>query len=235
MTDTPPDQPVPAAPGPLAHADPNNLPAAPTRNCPVSAACFDRLLAAARKGGWPAVFTAFAEGETVPEIYPSGRTAERPARRRTLGEFLNKRPDLRMLLDSAAQERKDKLISSLQDEVEKIALGPGDITKDFGKDGRLTRTRVDTRQKLYAALSLLKAHDPDTYADRRKLDIAGQVTHDHTHAQANGYLIPTEAALRLPPADQELLFGLLEKLQRLESAPRRELIDHNPEDPNDAQ
>ncbi len=88
--------------------DPNGLPAAPSRGCPVSAAMFDRLMDAARKGGWSAVFTVFAQGETTTEAKPYG-VYERPARRRTLAAFLDKRPDLRALLDCACQERRDPL------------------------------------------------------------------------------------------------------------------------------
>lgn len=194
--------------------DPNGLPVAPTRGCPVSAAMFDVLLAAARKGGWPAVYTVFAQGMTVTEPTPSGTVHERPARRRTLAQFLEKRPDLRALLDSAAQEKRDRLLSELEDEVEKIALGPGDVTTDLRADGSVARTRVDKRNKLYAALRLLQAHDPQTYAERRKLDVEGQIDHRHAHAHLNvgsqsGYVVDIDAMQSLEPADQAELMRLL--------------------------
>lgn len=177
---------------------------------------FDRLMESARKGGWPAVFVTFAQGETTKEAKPSA-VYERPARRRTLAGFLDKRPDLKALLDNAAQERRDRLLSQLEDEVEKIALGAGDITQDFDDRGRVKRTRVDRRNKLHALLKLLASHDPDTYAERRKLDatVSGQVDHRHAHAHLNvggtgGYLVNVEMIQSLEPADQADFMRLLQ-------------------------
>lgn len=192
--------------------DPNGLPPAPTRGCPVSAAMFDRLMEAARKGGWSAVFTVFAQGDTTTEAKPYA-VYERPARRRTLAQFLERRPDLKALLDCAAQERRDRLLSALEDEVEKIALGAGDITQDFDDKGNLRRTRVDRRNKLHALLKLLGSHDPDTYADRKRVDVAGQVNHAHAHltlgAPTGGYVIDVGALEALEPEDRTELMRLL--------------------------
>lgn len=199
--------------------DPNGLPLAPSRGCPVSSAMFDRLMDAARKGGWSAVFTVFAQGETTTEAKPYG-IYERPARRRVLGQFLEKRPDLKALLDNAAQERRDRLLSQLEDEVEKIALGAGDVTQDFDDKGNLKRTRVDRRNKLHALLKLLASHDPDTYADRKKVAVEGQIDHRHAHAhlvgsvdEAGGYRVSFDALQTLPPDEQQQLFRLLEKVE----------------------
>ena len=199
--------------------DPNGLPLAPSRGCPVSSAMFDRLMDAARKGGWSAVFTVFAQGETTTEAKPYG-IYERPARRRVLGQFLDKRPDLKQLLDCAAQERRDRLLTQLEDEVEKIALGAGDVTQDFDDKGRLKRTRVDRRNKLHALLKLLASHDPDTYADRKKVAVEGQIDHRHAHAhlvgnvdEAGGYRVSFDALQTLPPDEQQQLFRLLEKVE----------------------
>ncbi|KAA0215802.1 MAG: hypothetical protein EDM82_05840 [Cyanobacteria bacterium CYA] len=201
--------------------DPNGLPLAPSRGCPVSAAMFDRLMDAARKGGWSAVFTVFAQGETITDRGGAGAVYERPARRSTLSQFLdNKRPDLKALLDNAAQERRDRLLSQLEDEVEKIALGAGDVTQDFDDKGNLRRTRVDRRNKLYALLKLLGSHNPDVYADRKKVDVAGQVNHAHAHAhlvgnveEAGGYRVSFDALQTLPPDEQAQLLRLLEKVE----------------------
>lgn len=200
--------------------DPNGLPLAPSRGSPVSAAMFDRLMEAARKGGWAAVFTVFAQGETTTEAKPYA-VYERPARRRTLANFLERRPDLKALLDCAAQERRDRLLSELEDEVEKIALGPGDITQDFDDKGRLKRTRVDRRNKLHALLKLLASHDPDTYAERRKLDatVSGQVNHAHAHLSLGnapgGYVIDVAALEALEPEDRAELMRILAKVEEV--------------------
>jgi hypothetical protein len=200
--------------------DPNGLPLAPSRGSPVSAAMFDRLMEAARKGGWAAVFTVFAQGETTTEAKPYA-VYERPARRRTLANFLERRPDLKALLDCAAQERRDRLLSELEDEVEKIALGPGDITQDFDDKGRLKRTRVDRRNKLHALLKLLASHDPDTYAERRKLDatVSGQVNHEHAHLSLGnapgGYVIDVAALEALEPEDRAELMRILAKVEEV--------------------
>jgi hypothetical protein len=207
--------------------DNHGLPNVPSRGCPVSAAMFERLLEAARKGGWPAVYVTFAEGETVTDKGGLGAVCERPARRRTLSQWLDKRPDIAALLDTAAQERRDRLLSGLEDEVEKIALGPGDVTQDFDDKGRLKRTRIDRRNKLHALLKLLAAHDPDTYAERRKLDttVSGQVNHAHAHlslgnATPGGYVVDLEALHALEPAEQAELMRILTKMEdaRMERA-----------------
>ncbi|MBX3363756.1 MAG: hypothetical protein KF866_03225 [Phycisphaeraceae bacterium] len=178
---------------------------------------YDRLLEAARRGGWPAVYTVFAQGETVIDRGGLGGVCERPARRATLNEFLAKRSDLAALLDNAAQERRDRLLENLQDEVEQIALGPGDVTQDFDDKGRLKRTRIDRRNKLHALLKLLAAHDPDTYAERRKLDVAGQVNHAHAHLSLGnapgGYVVDMDSVAALEPGEQAELFRLLTKIE----------------------
>lgn len=208
----------------------HNLPPAPTRGQPVSAATFDLLISAARKGGWPAVFKVFAEGEETNEPRPGGYIVKRPARRRTLEQFLTKRPDLKALIDSAAQERRDRLLTQLEDEVEAIALGPGDVTQDFGKNGQVTRTRVDRRNKLYAILQLLKAHDPDNYADRKRIDVAGRVDHTHSLGESpTTYRITSEDVLSLEPNEQDQLFTLLDRLETVRQEKKhgneRQLID----------
>lgn len=185
----------------------------------------DRLMEAARKGGWPAVFRTFAEGETVSEVTPSG-IYERPRRRRVLGEFLERRTDIKTLLDNAAQERRDRLLTNLEDEVEKIALGAGDITQDFDDRGRVKRTRVDRRNKLHALLKLLASHDPDTYAERRKLDatVSGQVNHAHAHISVGnptgGYLLEGHLIQALEPSDQAELMRLLGLIEDARTARR---------------
>lgn len=205
--------------------DPNGLPLAPTRGSPVSAAMFDRLMEAARKGGWAAVFTTFAEGETVPDRGGAGAVYERPARRRTLAQFLEKRPDLRTLLDNAAQERRDRLLSTLADEIEIIATGPGDVTQDFDDKGNLRRTRVDRRNKLHAILKLLAAHDPDTFAERRKVDatVSGQVNHAHAHLNMGnvpaGFVIEPARLEALEPGERAELMRLIVKMQDAPALP----------------
>jgi hypothetical protein len=208
----------------------HNLPPAPTRGCPVSAATFDLLISAARKGGWPAVFKVFAEGEETNEPRPGGYIVKRPARRRTLEQFLTKRPDLKALIDSAAQERRDRLLSSLEDEAERIALGPGDITQDFGKNGQVTRTRIDVRNKLYCILQLLKAHNPEQYADRKRIDVAGRVDHTHSLGESpTTYRITSEDVLSLEPDEQDQLFTLLDRLESVRQEKKhgneRQIID----------
>lgn len=202
--------------------DPNGLPLAPSRGCPLSAAMFDRLVLAARKGGMSYVYKVFAEGASTTEATPSG-IYERPARRRTLAQFLDKRPDLKALLDCACQERRDRLLSALEDEVEKIALGAGDVTQDFDDKGNLRRTRVDRRNKLHALLKLLGSHDPDTYADRKRLDVAGQVNHAHAHltvgTATGGYIIDVAGMEALEPEERTTLMRLVVKMEEARNDP----------------
>lgn len=184
------------------------LPDAPTRGQPVSASCFARLLAAAKEGGWPAVWRVWASGDNITE----GDGCARPARRRTLGVFLDeRRPDLRALLEDAANEKRDRLLNDLETEAEKIALGPGDITTDFDKNGNVTRTRVDRRNKLYAVLQLLKAHDRERYGDHRRVDVNGTINHDHTARLTGreGITITPDEVQKLSPEKAGLLLDLL--------------------------
>lgn len=201
--------------------DPNGLPLAPSRGCPVSAAMFDRLMEAARKGGMSLVYKVFAEGDTTTETKPYG-VYERPARRRTLAAFLDKRPDLLALLDSACQERRDRLLASLEDEVERIALGPGDVTQDFDDKGNLKRTRVDRRNKLHALLRLLGSHNPDVYGERKRLDVAGQVNHAHAHLTVGapgGFVIEPDRLEALDPEERATLMRLIVKMEEARREP----------------
>lgn len=200
------------------------LPLSPTRECALSGPCFAKLVDAAKRGGWEAVWTAWAEGEFVTEINRLGNPIQRPRRRRTLGRVLDRRSDLRAILDEAAQEKRSRLIAELEDEIEKIALGPGDITQDFNKQGQVTRVRTDKRNKVWAILQLLKAHD-DRYTDRRKVEVEGQVDHRHAHAHlvgnSGGYSVDFESAQAALSADEaRTLMVLLEKIEnvRLERA-----------------
>ncbi len=188
------------------------LPESSTRGQQVSASAFARLLTAAREGGWPAIWRTWAEGESITEA--SGY--ERPARRRTLGSFLDRRPDLKALLEDAANEKRDRLLNDLESEAEKIALGPGDITTDFDKNGNVTRTRVDRRNKLFATLQLLKAHDRERYGDHRRVDVAGTINHDHEHSiNVGGFLIRPDEVQRLPPERAAMLLELLSEVEQL--------------------
>jgi len=186
----------------------------------VSASCFARLLSAATEGGWPAVFTIWAEGLTITR--PSGQTST--ARRSTLDEFLrHRRPDLRAILDDAANQKRDRLLTQLEDEAEQIALGPGDVTQDFDDKGNLRRTRVDRRNKLFAILQLLKAHDRDKYGDHRRVEVAGEIQHTARLTGREGIVIrPEEVEKLLSPEEQSTLLDLLGKIMESRNAERIE-------------
>lgn len=204
----------------------------------VTAPCFARLLAAARVHGWPGVWRVWAEGYVTYEPTPStGEPRPRPARRKTLRNFLNRRSDLHALLEDAANQRRDRLLNALENEAEKIALSEGDVTLDFGKNGQVTRKRVDRRNKLRAIETLLKAHDPDLYGDRKRVEVDGKVDHRHAHAHLigtasdnSGYRVSYEALATLPPDEQRQLLMLLEKVEqaRLEQSRERIAAQHQP-------
>jgi hypothetical protein len=122
----------------------------------MTAALFQRLVEGARKGGWNLVYKIYAEAQTILEKDGHGYWYNRPARRQTLNYFLkNKRPDLKTVIDEAAMERRDFLLATLENEIETIAKGPGDLTQDFDDKGQVKRTRVDTKNKLTAIVKLL--------------------------------------------------------------------------------
>ncbi len=202
-----------------------NLPLVPpsgqgfgTRGGALTAPIFARLLAAAHEGGWPLVWTTWAEGRTDRPSEPD-RTSLRPARRRTLVEHFRRRPDLKALIEEAAQERRDRIVSQAEDAIVKLALGKPDITRDFDKNGNVTRERIDSRNKLRALEQVLKAEDRDKYGDHKRVEHAGNIDHRHAHVHAqlgdtNGYIVNFEALQRLPEEEQRDLLQLLEKVEQ---------------------
>lgn len=212
--------PTPIQPDPV---DPSwGLPQVEGYGSPVSGPCFALLLAAAKAHGWPGVWRVWAEGYVTYEPTPStGEPRPRPARRKTLRDFLNRRSDLAQLLEDAANQRRDRLLNLLENEAERIALGPGDVTVDYGRDGRVTRRRIDCRNKLRAIETLLKAHDPELYGDRKRVEVDGQVSHRHAHLignmpdNAGGYRVSYEALAELSEEKRRALLTLLEEVEQI--------------------
>lgn len=203
------------------------LPDLPDASGNMTGPAFARLLAAARAGGLAAVYRTWAEGETITETNSNGAPRQRWAKRRTLDRFLERRSDLARLLSEACEVKRNRLLNDLETEVEKIALGPGDMTTDYGKQGQVTRVRTDKRNKLYAILQLLKAHDRERYGDQRSVKVDGQVDHRHAHAHligsadSGGYRVSFEALQTLPEDEQRQLLTLLEKVEAARIAARQ--------------
>lgn len=200
-----------------------NLPDAPPAHQPgaVTSAAFARLLAAAREGGWPAVWRTWAEDTSTVEPTPStGEPRTRPARRRTLGQFLDRRPDLKMLLDDAAQAKRDRLLNQLEDVAEQVALGPPDTTTDFDNNGNVKRVRTDSRNRNFMVVTLLKSLDREKYGDQRQVKVDGQIDHRHAHAHLGvnpgGYVVSIDAiqAAALTESETRTLLTLLEKVEQ---------------------
>lgn len=205
------------------------LPDITSPGSPVTAQCFAQLLRAAREAGWPGVFTTFSEGETITKVcdhHPSGQYVyEHPRRVSTLRDFFKKRPDLKLLIEDRVSARREALLGNLEREIETIALGDGDITRDFGKDGQLARERTDTRNKLRALEKLLNAHDPERYSERRRVDVAGTIDHQHAHrlGASDAFTITPAQIESLAPAKQMALLDILQILNDAEHT--HELID----------
>jgi hypothetical protein len=198
------------------------LPNLPDASGCMTGPAFARLLAAARAGGLPAVYRVWAENETTSEINSNGAPRRRPAKRRTLDKFLERRTDLARLLSEACEEKRNRLLNDLETEIERIALGPGTVDRQFDKKtGALTRESFQVREKLYAILQLLKAHNRPVYGDQRSVSVDGQVQVDHRHAHAHlsvgstesGYRVSYEDLGALPPAEQQALLTLLDKVE----------------------
>lgn len=197
------------------------LPAKPDMTSVLSGPAFARLIVAGREGGWPGIYRCWAEGRTTTEPTPTGTLRTRPARRRSLDKLLERRADLRAILSEAVEEKKTRLLSQLETVVEKAALGPPDRTTDMRADGSVARVREDSRNKNYAAMWLLERTDPEKYASRKRVEVDGQVSHDHRHAhlvasadQAGGYRVDPEAIEAALNADERLLLmGFLERIE----------------------
>lgn len=206
------------------------LPDKPDATGAMTGPTFARLIAAARAGGWPAVYRTWAEGETTTEANQNGQPRQRPAKRRTLDKFLERRTDLAHLLSEACEEKRNRLLNDLETEVEKIALGPGTVSRDFDKKtGAITREKFEVRDKLYAILQLLKAHDRDRYGDQRSVKVDGNIDHRHAHAhlvgsaESRGYLLSFDALQTLPEDEQRTLLMLLEKAESNRTEQQRAL------------
>lgn len=198
------------------------LPPSPTRECSLSGPAFARLVDAAKRSGWEGVWSCWAEGETVTEINHRGNPVQRPRRRRTLGRILERRPDLRLILEEAAQEKRSRLISQLENVAERVALGPPDTCTDYDSKGNVTRVRTDSRNRNYMVLALLKANDPK-YADKRSVTVDGEVKHAHAHAHLNlgsvdrgGYRVDPDAIEAALSLEERREFMVM--LERIEAA-----------------
>jgi hypothetical protein len=115
------------------------------------------------------------------------------------------------------------LIRTLESEAEKIALGPPDRTTEYARDGRVTRVREDSRQKSYMILRLLAAHDGERFSERRKVDVAGTVQHQHGILSHHDTVPLPITALRklqeLDPAAADQLWALIDRVQELAKPP----------------
>lgn len=208
------------------------LPDKPDASGCMTGPAFSRLLAAGRSAGWAGVYRVWAEGETTTENN-NGTLYKRPAKRRTLDRFLERRTDLASLLSEACEEKRNRLLNDLETEVEKIALGPGQIDRQFDKKtGAITSEKHSVREKLYAILQLLKAHDRARYGDQRTVAVEGHLEHSHKHAHlvasadnAGGYRVSYEALSALPEEKQRALLMLLEEVEsvRLDQQRQRAL------------
>lgn len=214
------------------------LPDKPDAAGSLTGPAFARLIVAGREGGWPGIYRVWAENETITEINSNGAPRRRPARRRTLDQILHRRADLRAILSEAVEEKKTRLLSQLETVVEKAALGPPDRTVDLRADGTVARTREDSRNRNYAAMWLLERTDPEKYASRKRVEVDGQVSHDHRHAHlvasadnSSGYRVSFEAMQTLPPDEQRQLLMLLEKVEaaRIELKQQRALPPGQPQ------
>jgi hypothetical protein len=119
--------------------------------------------------------------------------------------------------------------------VERAALGPPDRTTDLRADGSVARVREDSRNRNYAAMWLLERTDPEKYASRKRVEVDGQVAHQHAHAHligsadSGGYRVDfasVQAALSVE--EQRQLMEMLERVEnarleraRLEKQPQR--------------
>ena len=111
------------------------------------------------------------------------------------------------------------------------------MTLDYGKNGQVTRKRVDRRNKLRAIETLLKAHDKETYGDKRTVALEGNIDHRHAHAHlignapdnSGGYRVSYEALAALPEDKRVALLMLLEEVEqiRLEQKQRPALPGQN--------
>ncbi len=169
----------------------------------------------------PGVWATWAEFHFTYEPTPStGEPRKRPARRKTLRDFFIKRPDLHALIEDAANKRRDRLLNELENEIVAIASGPGDITRDFGKNGQVTRVRTDVRNKLRAIETLLKSLDPDQYGDRKRVEVDGRIDHRHAHAHliadtGSGYRVDFESMEQALSLEERREFMLM--LDRIEA------------------
>lgn len=212
------------------------LPDVPFRGEPVSARHFRVLLHAARTmktvGKLSELEPVFSCGEFVTEINHLGNPIQRAAKRKSFRRWLDEHPRLAELLEDAINIRRAEVLASLESQALKIALSPdGDVTIDYAKDGKtIKRVRKDMRNASYMTLQLLKSLD-ERFADKRKLEVAGGVVHEHQHKHAHlaiggantgGYRVDLQSVREALTEDEaRMMLGFLERIE--DARQRREL------------
>jgi hypothetical protein len=197
------------------------LHAVPRRGQPVTGRCFAVLLHAARTmktvGDMADLEPVFAAGLT----YTEGER-ERPARRSTFRQFLKDRPDLAAILEDAINIRRAETVAKLESQALRIALGDGDVTRDFRADGSLARERRDMRNASYMTLQLLKGLKPDTFGDRKRVTVDGGLEVQHTARLTGdeGIRITPDEIQRLSAEKAGALLDLLSEIMEMRNADR---------------
>lgn len=146
--------------------------------------------------------------------------AGRPSRRRTLEDALKANPDWAQRWEEA----RTLALGLVEAEIAKAALTV-DERPIFDKSGRLLGVQRDSRPRNDMLKFLARKLDPDSWSEKRQLQMSGTVEHKHGPADGFGVLIAAEDVLLLEGDDRAEFIRLLSVIRDRRTPENRNAID----------
>lgn len=146
--------------------------------------------------------------------------AGRPSRRRTLDEALRANPEWAQRWADA----KEAALGLVEAEIAKAALTV-DERPIFDKNGRLLGVQRDSRPRNDMLKFLARKLDPDSWSEKRQLQMSGTVEHKHGPADGFGVLVAAEDVLLLEGEDRAEFVRLLALIRDRRTPENLNVID----------
>lgn len=143
---------------------------------------------------------------------PHGESAEGRPGYTSFRDEIKRNPEFAAEVDEA----KNRALARVEEAIAERAFTL-DEKPIFDKEGRQVGVQVDRRNANMMLLRLASKLDPDSWADRRKID--GSVKHEHEHRHSHGFefTLRAEHLSLLPEAARHQLVDLLDLIEnRLE-------------------
>lgn len=166
----------------------------------------------ARTGSKAAAILSIAGGATD--------SAGRPSRRRTLEEALRANPEWAQRWEEA----RTLALGLVEAEIAKAALTV-DERPIFDKAGKLLGVQKDSRPRNDMLKFLARKLDPDSWSEKRQLQMSGTVEHKHGPADGFGVLVAAEDVLLLEGEDRAEFVRLLALIRDRRTPENLNVID----------